>query len=123
MRATAATTDDGAPAGGHPAICQRGRGAGLLGHSRAFWATHELDELWDQAEPFGPDELPPPRSVTKTARSATAVAGTQADAIRWCRRGLLCIGEQLVERCGRAHPIRQLVECLPIRRRDALLQR
>ena len=32
----------------------------------AFWATHELDEaLWDQAEPFGPDELPPPRSATK----------------------------------------------------------
>ena len=32
----------------------------------AFWATHELDEaLWDQAEPFGPDELPPPRPATK----------------------------------------------------------
>jgi hypothetical protein len=31
----------------------------------AFWATHELsDALWDQAEPFGADELPPPRSVT-----------------------------------------------------------
>src|SRR5437763_7070342 len=32
----------------------------------AFWATHELDEaLWEQAEPFGPDELPPPRSATQ----------------------------------------------------------
>jgi hypothetical protein len=28
----------------------------------AFWATHELrDELWDQAEPLAPDELPPPQ--------------------------------------------------------------
>lgn len=31
---------------------------------QAFWSTHELsDELWDQAEPFGPDELPPPRTA------------------------------------------------------------
>ncbi len=27
----------------------------------AFWAAHELsDRLWEQAEPFAPDELPPP---------------------------------------------------------------
>lgn len=26
-----------------------------------FWADHELSpELWEQARPFGPDELPPP---------------------------------------------------------------
>jgi hypothetical protein len=32
----------------------------------AFWAAHEFsDSLWDQAEPFGPDELPPARSVTR----------------------------------------------------------
>jgi hypothetical protein len=31
----------------------------------SFWATHELsDELWDRAEPLGPDELPPPRPAT-----------------------------------------------------------
>ncbi len=31
----------------------------------AFWATHELsDALWDQAEPLGPDELPPPRATS-----------------------------------------------------------
>jgi catechol 2,3-dioxygenase-like lactoylglutathione lyase family enzyme len=33
------------------------------------------------------------------------------------------LGDDVIERCGRAHPIRQLVESLPIRRRDALLQR
>lgn len=32
----------------------------------AFWATHELsDALWDQAEPFEPDELPRPRPATR----------------------------------------------------------
>ena len=32
----------------------------------AFWASHEFsDSLWDQAEPFGRNELPPARSVTK----------------------------------------------------------
>lgn len=32
----------------------------------AFWAEHELsDQLWEQAEPFTADELPPPRSLTK----------------------------------------------------------
>lgn len=31
-----------------------------------FWSTHSVgDKLWDQAEPFGPDELPPPRPETK----------------------------------------------------------
>ena len=31
----------------------------------AFWATHELsDALWDEAPPFAPGELPPPRSGT-----------------------------------------------------------
>jgi len=31
-----------------------------------FWSTHELsDDLWDQAEPLGPDELPSPRSTTR----------------------------------------------------------
>lgn len=30
-----------------------------------FWETHELDDvLWDQAEPFEPGELPPPRPGT-----------------------------------------------------------
>ena len=29
----------------------------------AFWETHELsDALWDSAEPFAVDELPPPRT-------------------------------------------------------------
>jgi hypothetical protein len=29
----------------------------------AFWRTHELsDALWDSAEPFAVDELPPPRT-------------------------------------------------------------
>src|SRR5260370_42535437 len=32
----------------------------------AYWAAHELsDSLWEQAEPFAPDELPPPRSATR----------------------------------------------------------
>jgi len=31
----------------------------------AFWETHEFgDELWEQAEPFAPDELPPVRKPT-----------------------------------------------------------
>src|SRR5947199_3796844 len=95
----------------------------------AFWASHELDEaLWDQAEPFGPDELPPPRSATKPVairfdeHALARFAGKQGDAIRFCRGGgLLCISEQLVERCRCARPIRQLVQSLPIRRHDALL--
>lgn len=30
-----------------------------------FWSTHQLsDELWDQAAPLEPDELPPPRTAT-----------------------------------------------------------
>jgi hypothetical protein len=32
----------------------------------AFWATHELaPALWEGAGPLEPDELPPPRSVTR----------------------------------------------------------
>ena len=32
----------------------------------AFWAEHEFsDDLWEHAEPFAPDELPPPRSATR----------------------------------------------------------
>ncbi len=33
---------------------------------QAFWAEHEFsNSLWDQAEPFAPDELPPPRSASR----------------------------------------------------------
>ncbi len=32
----------------------------------AFWSTHELaPALWDNVTPLEPDELPPPRSVTR----------------------------------------------------------
>jgi hypothetical protein len=32
----------------------------------AFWAAHELsDDLWDQAESLEPDELPPPRTISR----------------------------------------------------------
>jgi hypothetical protein len=32
----------------------------------AFWATHEFsDALWDQAEPFEPNELPHPRALAR----------------------------------------------------------
>jgi hypothetical protein len=31
-----------------------------------YWATHTFSEdLWDQAEPLGEDELPPPRPRTR----------------------------------------------------------
>lgn len=40
---------------------------GSEAEEHAFWATHELaDDLWDQAEPLERDELPPPRSSTKS---------------------------------------------------------
>ncbi|MBI2939718.1 MAG: hypothetical protein HYY04_04705 [Chloroflexi bacterium] len=83
----------------------------------AFWSTHELsDALWDQGEPLGAEELPPPPETTPVVIHLDAATLRQVKALarRWHRgyQALLrdFVAERLEEerrRAGQRHRERE----------------